>query len=187
MVIRQNFRGVKANEEPKGGGNWPLIPEGEYLVVVKLVEETTAKTSGNDMVKVRYMILDEGPCLGKLIFDQIVFCESMAGRNKHVLKVLEQPYEEGADDDDLVIDADKWVGQKLRVVVIHDEYQGKPRAKVSEYKYKDEETRLKYASKKGKAKPPVNKKDAAPVQEQAPANESEDTGVSEEDEETIPF
>ena len=189
MVIRQNFRGVKANEEPKGGGNWPLIPEGEYLVVVKLVEETTAKTSGNDMVKVRYMILDEGPCLGKLIFDQIVFCESMAGRNKHVLKVLEQPYEEGADDEDLVIDANGWVGQKLRVVVIHEEYPiniGKMKAKVSEYKYKDEETRLKYASKKGKPKPPVNKKDAAPAQEQTPASESENTDASEDGDE-IPF
>jgi hypothetical protein len=186
MVIRQNFRGVKTDEQPKGGGNWPLIPEGEYLVVVKLTEETTAKSSGNDMVKVRYMILDEGPCLGKLIFDQIVFCESMAGRNKHVLKVLEQPYEEGADDEDLVIDAEKWVGQKLRVVVIHEEYQGKQKAKVSEYKYRDEETRLKYASKKGKAKPPVNKKDAAPVQEQSSVNESEESEDS-GDEETIPF
>jgi len=133
------------------------------------------------------MILDEGPCLGKLIFDQIVFCESMAGRNKHALKVLEQPYEESADDESLEIDSEKWVGQKLRVVVIHEEYpidSGKMKAKVSEYKYKDEETRLKYASKKGKAKPPVNTTKGKPPAAESETAENVEEGTDGED---IPF
>jgi hypothetical protein len=181
MVIKGNYRGVKANDSPMGG-NYALIPEGEYLVAVKHVEQVTS-SGGNDMVKTRYIILDEGEWLGKIIFDQIVFCESMAGRNKHVLKVLEQPYEEGKDDEALIIDPQKWIGQKLRVVVYHDVWNEKTRAKVSEYKYKDEKTRLKYASKP----PTTKKKEDKPAQESAETGGEAESVGTEEGEEEIPF
>lgn len=188
MTIRQSgFKDTKANSGAYGG-NFPLIPEGEYRVVVKKVEETEAKTSGNPMVKVRWMILDEGNFLGKLIFDQIVFCESMAGRNKHVLKVLGQPYEEQKGEEELEIDPDEWVGKPARVVVIHETYEGKERAKVSQYLYKDEESE-KAAHDKGSAKPsskpaPAAKKKEEPAPAESAENDNPPVG---EDDETIPF
>jgi len=182
MVFRQSgFRNTKPNSDPMGG-NFPLIPEGEYLVVLKKVEEKTS-SGGYDMVKVRWMILDDGEWLGKLIFDQIVFCQSMSGRNKHILKVLEQPCEEKNDEEELVIDSAKWLGQEARVVVVHEEYpKGTTRAKVSQYLYKNEEAEKAAHSKNGKKKP-----GATVAKEKEPVDESSDTAEGGEDGESIPF
>lgn len=186
MVIRQSgFRGTKPNDNPMG--NFALIPEGEYHVVVKKVEEVES-SGGNPMVKVRLMILDEGEYLGKLIFDQIVFCDSMKGRNKHILKVLEQPYEEAKGEEGFEIDPDEWIGKKARVAVIHEEYQGKDKAKVSQYLYKSEEAE-KAAHDKGSAKPNSKPAPAAKKKDEPAPAESADGGdnSSVEADEEIPF
>lgn len=188
MVIRQSgFRETKPNDNPMG--NFALIPEGEYHVVVKKVEETESINSGNPMVKVRLMILDEGEYLGKLIFDQIVFCESMKGRNKHVLKVLEQPYEEAKGEEGFEIDPDEWIGKEARVAVIHEEYQGKPKAKVSQYLYKNEEAEKAahvHKEKPGSASKPNPK--PAPKRDAKPAPKADDDSeVVSEDDTEIPF
>jgi len=194
MSIRGNFRGVKPNGDAFGG-KFPLVPEGEYLVVVKRVEEVTS-SGGNPMVKTRYMILDDGEQNGRLLFDQIVFCEKMAGRNKHVLKVLEQPFEEGPDDDELIIEPDDWMGKQLRVAVIHEEYpvgSGTLKPKISQYLYKSEEAKAAAhakGDKKNKPKPATagtRKQDPPAGDKPAPAQENAGEEFPEGGDDEIPF
>lgn len=126
-MFKQNMDGVTAES-----GEFGLIPEGEYKVVVSKAYETLTKSTGKPMVKVTFRIL-EGECSGKPIFDQIVFVEKMKGRNKHVLKVLGQPCE-----GDFSVNADDWIGAECIVRIWHDWYLNKKRAKVSQYKYLEE-------------------------------------------------
>lgn len=145
-MFRQNMKGVTEED-----GEFGIIPEGEYQVVVAKAAEVVTKTTGKPMVRVMLRVT-EGTYKNSPIFDHIVFVEAMKGRNKHILKVLGQPHE-----DDFNVNAEDWVGAECRVKVRHDLYQGKKRAKVSQYKYLQEtETET----------PPATSQDNAPAEDE---------------------
>jgi len=147
MGFKQNMDGVKPN--PDEATSRDLVPKGIHWVVVERVTETVTKTSNRfPMAKVMFRVTESGDAHGMTQWDNIVFCEGMKGRNKHLLKVLEQPY----DGEDLDVDPPNWKGQELRIKVIHEMYNGKPKSKISQYLYKDDEPSKKKTT--GKESPP---------------------------------
>jgi len=133
MSFKQNFDGVKANEDEVVSRD--LVPEGIFWVVVERHKETVTNTANRfPMVKVMFRVTESGEAHGMVIWDNIVFCEVMKGRNKHLLKVLEQEF----DGEDLEINPNNWDGQELRIKVKHKQYKGKPVSKISQYLYKED-------------------------------------------------
>lgn len=135
MSFKQNFDGVKAN--PDEATSRDLVPKGVHWVVVeKVIEKVTNTANRFPMAKTMFRVTETGEAHGMVQWDNIVFCEGMKGRNKHLLKVLEQPYE----GEDLDVDPPKWIGQELRIKVIHEMYKGKPVSKISQYLYRNDES-----------------------------------------------
>lgn len=133
MSFKQNMDGVKPNSEEATSRD--LVPKGIHWVVVERVKETTTKTANRfPMVKVMFRVTASGEAHGMVQWDNIVFCEGMKGRNKHILKVLEQEY----DGEDLQVDPHNWEGQELRIKVVHETYNNKPISKISQYLYKED-------------------------------------------------
>jgi len=133
MSFKQNFDGVKAN--PDEATSRDLVPKGIHWVIVERIIETVTKTTNRfPMVKAMFRVTESGEAHGMIQWDNIVFCEGMKGRNKHLLKVLEQEY----DGEDLQVDPRNWEGQELRIKVIHEMYNNKPVSKISQYLYKDD-------------------------------------------------
>lgn len=133
MSFKQNMDGVKPNAEEATSRD--LVPKGIHWAVVERVIETVTKTSNRfPMAKVMFRVTESGDAHGMVQWDNIVFCEGMKGRNKHLLKVLEQPY----DGEDLDVDPPNWKGQELRIKVIHEMYNGKPKSKISQYLYRED-------------------------------------------------
>lgn len=173
MTFRENFKGVQAES-----GEFSNIPENIYFVIVRKAKETQAK-SGNNMVNVEFRIT-EGEYENSAIWDRVVFHEKMKGRNKHILKVLNQPYE-----GEPIIEPANWIGQELRVRVRvkWDDYRKGFASKITQYLYLNEE------EQKAEEKPPTTKKDKnpfakedePPLQKEVPAEEKG------EGEDEIPF
>lgn len=116
-----DFDGVKEQTE-----EFVLVAEGEYRAVITKVD--TVKTgSGYPMAKTVFKIV-EGEYEGKTLYDNIVFCEKMKGRNKHFLRLINQPHE-----GQFKVNTDDWMGQEVKVKVRHETYQGRKRAKISFY------------------------------------------------------
>lgn len=159
MSFKQNMDGVKANAEEATSRD--LVPKGIHWAVVERIIETVTKSVNNfPMVKVMFRITSSGDAYQMVQWDNIVFCEGMKGRNKHLLKVLEQEY----DGEDLQIDPHKWNGQELRIKVVHETYKNKPISKISQYLYKD----------------------ATTTEKKTPSTKNQSSGGSKEEEE-IPF
>lgn len=135
MSFKQNMDGVKPNSDEATKRD--LVPKGIHLAVVeKAIEKVTNTENRFPMIKTMFRVTESGEAHGMVQWDNIVFCEGMKGRNKHLLKVLEQEYE----GEDLEVDPPAWVGQELRIKVYHETYKGKPVSKISQYLYRDDKT-----------------------------------------------
>lgn len=71
----------------KEAADYPLIPEGEYMCTVDGIEETTAKSSGNDMWKITLGIF-EGKYEGSKIFDHLVWTPKAMPRIVNFFRAL---------------------------------------------------------------------------------------------------
>lgn len=132
MGFKQNYNGVDPNGEEVKSRDF--LPEEIFAAKVEKAYEKVTKTENRyPMVNIMLRITEEGNHHGKVIWDNIVFCESMKGRNKHLLKVLEQPYEGEVD-----IEPGEWLNQDLKIKIKHEPYKGKSVCKISQYLYKDE-------------------------------------------------
>ena len=169
-MAKYNFNGVTANE-----GDFSVVPEGVYFVIMERAAEKRAST-GTPMIKIK-MRVTEGEHKGKLVFENIVLCEAMAGRNKHLLKILQQPHEGNVN-----INPDDWLNREFRIRVKHEPYQGKTQAKVSQFMYYEDEQKdgEKPAAAAGPGPAPHNgaaakEKDAKPSGDEfAPDGEDEE-------------
>jgi len=169
-MFKENFKGVQAES-----GEFSNIPEDIYFVIVEKAKETQAK-SGNNMVNVGFRIT-QGEYKGSAIWDHIVFHEKMKGRNKHVLKVLNQPCE-----GEPVIEPSNWIDQELRVRVRvkWDDYRKGFVSKITQYLYLEEQEPGKEVKEaKEKIEKTFGKEEEPPLSEIPEANK--------EGEDEIPF
>jgi hypothetical protein len=182
-MFRENFRGV-----PEETGEFSEISEGIKAVIIeKTIEKVT--DAGNNMVQVKLRIT-EGEDKNKVIFPfpNIVFSEKMKGRNKHILKVLNQPYE-----GEPVIDPSEWIGQEcyVRIQLKSDTFWKRVIPNVTQWLSPEqlEEEKLK-AEKQGnpKAKEAKASEEIEKTsEEEEPPIPQEPSEEKEEDKNTIPF
>lgn len=118
MGIVVDFTGVEASQ---GGG--PL-PEGEYVCVIDESKEVTSR-QGTDGVEMK-MRVAEGDCMGRFVWDRIWFTQAALGVARWKLQCARITIPEGS----FTLNPANLVGRKVKVVVRHEEYDGKTRARV---------------------------------------------------------
>lgn len=100
-------------------------PEGTHAAKVVEVEDVTFQ-SGNEGLKVVYEIT-QGIGKGARIYDNFSFADNALWKLKTLLEALKIKC-----NGRILLDTDKMVGKTLEIEVIHEEYEGKTRAKVTE-------------------------------------------------------
>lgn len=110
---------------PKEMGKFELLPKGKYNAHVDLAQHTFAKSSGNDMVKLAFSILD-GPFKGRKIFDNRPLTPKTIPWFKGELKRLDI---EVNSPDQLPFALEALLGKEVELYVSVQEAQGAYEAK----------------------------------------------------------
>lgn len=168
-MFKENFKDVKENT-----GEFAEVSDGIKRVLVEKAQEKTS-SAGNNMVQLTLRIT-EGEDKNKVIFPapNIVFTEKMRGRNKHILKVLNQPYE-----GEPIIEAENWINQEcyIRIRVKYDKFWKREVPNVTQW-LTDEQLEEEMLKQTGKSKEPgkeaketKEKEEQPPLQKDAPVEE----------------
>ncbi len=118
---------------PTAGGNFKLLPAGEYELQITDFKE--GKTKNQDpIVNVKCEVINNPEWNGTNIFHNVSFLpkdKPGAGMASHFLKTINQPHE-GA----IEVDPSEWVGEKFKAKVGEREYTKKDgtQAKTNEIK-----------------------------------------------------
>lgn len=110
-----------------GVESFTRCPEGEHLVRVKKLEMGTVQGSGDDALKAVFEVL-EGDGKGCSVFETFSLSEKALWKLKQFLVAIGVKA-----DGKLSLDLDKLEGKKCLIDVIHEEYNGQKRAKISNY------------------------------------------------------
>lgn len=108
-----------------GVESYTKASEGIHTCKIASIELTTSQ-GGDDMLKVTYEVI-KGADKGCKVFDNIVLTEKALWKLKALLQALGMKC-----DGKIALDLDKLEGKVLDVTVVHEEYNGQMRAKVSE-------------------------------------------------------
>lgn len=178
-----------------GVESFTRCPEGEWLAKLKKIEEVEIQGSGDDGLKAQFEVI-KGAAKGSSVFETFSLTERALWKLKSFLDAI------GVKSSGrIAIDLDKLEGKVCIVDVIHDEYNGQKRAKISAYikpgdssEDEDDEDELdddeddeepeppkkskKTPAKKSDTKKPTPKKKAKPE----PEDEDDDEDDWEEDE-----
>jgi hypothetical protein len=101
--------------------------EGQH--VVKLVEiEETESQAGNDMLNATFKVI-KGQSTGANLYDNFVLTEKALWKLQSFLIAIGMKA-----DGKMVLDLDKLIGKTCIVEVAHEEYDGKTRARIQEFK-----------------------------------------------------
>ena len=101
--------------------------EGQH--VVKLVEiEETESQAGNDMLNATFQVV-KGNSTGAKLYDNFVLTEKALWKLQAFLTAVGMKA-----DGKIVLDLDKLIGKMCIVEVEHEEYDGKTRARIQEFK-----------------------------------------------------
>lgn len=124
------------HEDAKGGAFEPVAP-GEYEVIITKAEVTTAKTSGNPMIKVQATIRDDvGQDFQKrILFDNIVFADNTIWKGQQVLKAVEIPDGEEINSIEEFAELISYKAAKMKVK--HETYQGKTQERIEYWEVSD--------------------------------------------------
>lgn len=181
----------RVNLDMTGVESYTRCPEGEWLAKVAKIEEGTVQGSGDDCLKARFEVI-KGSAKGCNVFETFSLTERALWKLKSFLEAVGM-----RANGKISLDLDKLEGKVCIIDVIHDEYNGTKRAKISSYNkpeedYDDEEEdededeeeeeeALPKKSAKAPAKPA--KKAKKPVVEED--DEDEDDEDDEEEEEPV--
>lgn len=173
--------------------------EGEHIAVLRELEETEAKESGNDMIVAKFEVI-KGESKGAIVYDRYVLVEKALFRFKNFLEAVGMKA-----DGKIQVDLDKLIGKKVIIDVKHEEYNGQERAKIDAYKAlsakaaqsakdaeDDEDEDDIEDDEEEETPPPKKKKPAAPApdlkkkKKPAPEPEEEEEDEDEEEEEEEP-
>ncbi len=117
----------KLKVDMTGVESYTRCPEGEHLVRVKKMDMGTVQGSGDDCLKAVFEVL-EGDGKGCQVFETFSLGEKALWKLKQFLVAIGMKA-----DGKLNLDLDKLEGKICVIDVIHDEYNGTKRAKISSY------------------------------------------------------
>lgn len=111
---------------PTAGGNFSLLPAGDYDLQITDTEER--KTKNNDpMVNVTCEVINNPEFNGKTVFHNVSFLpkdKPGAGMASHFLKCIGQPFEGAVE-----VNPDAWIGEKFKSKIGERKYTKKDGAK----------------------------------------------------------
>ena len=117
-----------------GVESYTRCPEGEWLAKLSSIEEGTVQGSGDDCLKARFEVI-KASAKGCNVFETFSLTEKALWKLKSFLEAIGMKA-----NGKLSLDLDKLEGKVCIIDVIHDEYNGSKRAKISAYiKPEDEE------------------------------------------------
>ena len=182
----------KLKVDMTGVESYTRCPEGEQVVRVKKMEMGTVQGSGDDALKAVFEVI-KGEGKGCQVFETFSLSEKALWKLKQFLTAIGVKA-----DGKLSLDLDKLEGKSCIIDVIHEEYNGSKRAKISAYikpsndsdededadeededdEYEEDEEEVKPSkAKKSPAKKTPAKKSKKPADD-----EDEDEDEDEEDE-----
>ena len=122
---------AKSNRKLKvdmtGVESYTRCSEGEHLAKVKKVEMGTIQGSGDDCIKAVFEVL-KGSDKGCQVFETFSLSEKALWKLKSFLQAIGIKA-----DGKLTLDLDKLEGKTCVIDVVHEEYNGQKRAKISSY------------------------------------------------------
>lgn len=118
-------RKVKVNME--GVESFTRCPEGEWLARLKKADMGEVQGSGDDCIKAQFEVI-KGSAKGNTVFETFSLTEKALWKLKSFLDAVGMK-----SNGKLTLDLDKMEGKVCIIDVIHDEYNGQKRAKISSY------------------------------------------------------
>lgn len=101
--------------------------EGQHVVKLLEIEETESQ-AGNDMLNATFQVV-KGQSTGAKLYDNFVLTEKALWKLQSFLMAVGMKA-----DGKVVLDLDKLIGKTCIVEVAHEEYDGKTRARIQEFK-----------------------------------------------------
>lgn len=101
--------------------------EGQHIVKLLEIEETESQ-AGNDMLNATFQVV-RGQSTGAKLYDNFVLTEKALWKLQSFLMAVGMKA-----DGKVVLDLDKLIGKTCIVEVAHEEYDGKTRARIQEFK-----------------------------------------------------
>lgn len=117
----------KLKVDMTGVESYTRCPEGEQVVRVKKMEMGTVQGSGDDALKAVFEVI-KGEGKGCQVFETFSLSEKALWKLKQFLTAIGVKA-----DGKLSLDLDKLEGKSCIIDVIHEEYNGQKRAKISTY------------------------------------------------------
>lgn len=118
-------RKLKLNME--GVESYTRCPEGEWLAKLTKIEMGEVQGSGDDCLKARFEVI-KGSAKGNTVFETFALSEKALWKLKSFLEAIGVK-----STGKFTLDLDKLEGKICIIDVIHDEYNGTKRAKISAY------------------------------------------------------
>lgn len=100
--------------------------EGQHTAKIVEVQENTTQ-AGDDMLTMVFEVI-KGDSKGAKVFDNFVLTDKALWKLKQLLQVVGVKC-----DGKIALDLDKLVGKVCDIAVYHEEYNGKPKARIDEY------------------------------------------------------
>lgn len=163
--------------------------EGQHVARIAAAEESTSQ-GGNDMIKVTFVVT-KGADKDSRVIENYPLTETALWKLKGMLQAIGMKCE-----GKIMLDLDRLIGKTCIIEVVHEEYNGNTRAKVSECRRliatsdeedideedidEEEEEAPKKKSKK-KEKKNTKKKEKAPEEDENGAEDDEDWDEEEEE------
>lgn len=179
-------RKLKLNMD--GVESYTRCPEGEWLAKLTKIEMGEVQGSGDDCLKARFEVI-KGSAKGNTVFETFALSEKALWKLKSFLEAIGVK-----STGKFTLDLDKLEGKICIIDVIHDEYNGTKRAKISAYikpgddsdddddeDEVDDEDEEEESPKKSSKKPaPAKKSKKQPEQEEDDEDDDEDDEEEEE-------
>ena len=109
-----------------GVESYQRVSEGIHRAKISEIQEKTSQ-GGDQMLQVAFEVI-KGDDKGNKVFDSFVLTDKALWKFKSLLQVLNMKCE-----GKVAVDLDNMIGKVLDINVIHEEYNGVTRAKISEY------------------------------------------------------
>lgn len=157
-TVSINFKGVESRRTP---------PEGDYVASILVAESGEAKTSGNEQIK-----WDLEISRGEYKGTKLWFNTGLAENQLWALHAWLSALGEEVPEDEVDIDLEELVGKELVVVLSHETWQGKKRARITDFQSLEDyegDADLDDDDGKGKKKPAA-KKGAKDDEDESPAS-----------------
>ena len=117
----------KLKVDMTGVESYSRCPEGEWLAKLATIEEGTVQGSGDDCLKAKFEVI-KGSAKGANVFETFSLGEKALWKLKGFLEAIGMKA-----NGKMSLDLDKLEGKVCIIDVIHEEYNGQKRAKISSY------------------------------------------------------